>query len=167
MVRFDDVVEVLRFGRLCGMGPNVAPINFNSASTFPNCPPSGGRRRGRSSANQKNYLVVISFGSFTASRSRRHLDGEDSDGAGRFGFSPDSEPCLPVVPGAPAAVPPFGLVVCFCVAAPGFTLVPAAEPEVSPGAGPAAFATGAYNVINKIPANKRAPTAIVVTRCLL
>jgi hypothetical protein len=110
---------------------------------------------------------IISFGSFDASRPHRHLDGEDSDVEGRFGFSPDSEPCLPVVPGASAAVPPFGLVTCFCVAAPGFTLVPAAGPEESPGGGPAAFAIGAYNVIKRNPASNRALTAIVVTRYLL
>jgi hypothetical protein len=163
MVRFDDVVEICRFERLCGIGARPGANKCQQCQHLSECPLRCWRRD-RNSANQPNYLVVISLGSVNASR---HLDGEDFDGEGRFGFSPDSEPCLPVVPGAPATLPPFGLVACFCVAAPGFTLVPAAGPEVSPGAGPAAFAIGAYNVINKIPANKRAPTAIVVTRCLL
>ncbi|HEX3572055.1 MAG TPA: hypothetical protein VHU44_14655 [Acidobacteriaceae bacterium] len=97
----------------------------------------------------------------------RHLDSVDSDREGRFGFSPDSEPCLPVAPGAPAAVELFGLVTCFCVAALGFTLVPTAGPEVSPCTGSAVLAIEANSVINSIPANKRALTVIVVTRCLL
>jgi hypothetical protein len=50
-----------------------------------------------------------------------------------------------------------GLDICFRVAAPGVTLVPAAGPEESPCAGPAAMAIGAQNKnIDSIPADKRA-----------
>ncbi len=81
--------------------------------------------------------------------------------------SPDSAPCLPAAPGAPAAVLCSGLDTCFCVAALGATLVPAAGPEVSPCVGPAAMAIGAQsNNVDRIPADKRALTAIALIRCL-
>jgi hypothetical protein len=90
-----------------------------------------------------------------------------SDGEALLSFPPDSAPCLPVTPGAPAAVLLSGLDTCFCVAVLGVTRVPAAGPEVSPWAGPAAIAAGPQtNNIDMIPADKPTLTTIVLIRCL-